>query len=207
MRCPFCYYEDTRVVDSRDSDEGIRRRRECLAGGCGRRFTTVEKPQLAAAFVIKKDGRREEFSREKLLSGLRKACDKRPLAASQVEGIADYIEAAIAAQGAGEVPSTWVGELVMDQLRGLDDIAYIRFASVYRSFRDVDELKDELATLERRDQVGRQTPPAANQLPLLPQEALTSLAPGEGGPANKLVKRGRGRPRKTEQPGRQKAAG
>jgi transcriptional repressor NrdR len=188
MRCPFCYYEDTRVIDSRTAEDGIRRRRECLAAGCGRRFTTYERVQLSGAFVIKKDGRREEFSREKLLAGVRRACEKRPLPASALETVADYVEAAITSQAFAEVPSSYIGELVMDRLRELDDIAYIRFASVYRSFKDVEELKEELSALESRVAVGRSTPPAANQLSLLAQDQLKSLS-GKDGPAVRLVRK------------------
>jgi transcriptional repressor NrdR len=187
MRCPFCYYEETKVIDSRTADDGVRRRRECLAAGCGRRFTTYERIQLAGAFVVKKDGRREEFSREKLLAGVRKACEKRPLSASQVEDLVDYVEAAVTSQGGAEVPSSFVGEIVMERLRELDDIAYIRFASVYRSFKDVDQLKEELDVLERKERVGRLTPPAANQLSLLAQDDLKSLS-GKEGAATRLVK-------------------
>jgi transcriptional repressor NrdR len=187
MRCPFCYYEETKVIDSRTADDGVRRRRECLAAGCGRRFTTYERIQLAGAFLVKKDGRREEFSRDKLLTGVRKACEKRPLPASEIEGLADYVEAAVTSQGVAEVPSSFVGELVMERLRELDDIAYIRFASVYRSFKDVDQLKEELDVLERKERVGRLTPPAANQLSLLAQDDLKSLA-GKERAAERLVK-------------------
>lgn len=202
MRCPFCYYEETKVIDSRTTEDGVRRRRECLAAGCGRRFTTYERIQLAGAFLVKKDGRREEFSREKLLAGVRKACEKRPLSASEIEGLADYVEAAVTSQGVAEVPSTFVGELVMERLRELDDIAYIRFASVYRSFKDVGELKEELDVLERKERVGRHTPPAANQLSLLAQDDLKSLA-GKEGAANRLAKN---RSRQPAEPARRKRA-
>ncbi|MEX2236683.1 MAG: transcriptional regulator NrdR [Dehalococcoidia bacterium] len=195
MRCPFCYFEETKVIDSRTGEDGVRRRRECLATGCGRRFTTYEKVQLAGAHVIKKDGRREEFSREKLLSGLRRACEKRPLPASAIEGLADYVEAAVNSHGVAEVPSTYVGELVMERLRQLDEIAYIRFASVYRSFADVEDLREALAALENAAPVGRPTPPSANQLPLLPQDELASLSGRSREVAKKLVRKsGRGRP-------------
>lgn len=208
MRCPFCYYEETRVIDSRTAEDGVRRRRECLATGCARRFTTYEKVQLAGVYVIKKDGRREEFSREKLLAGVRRACDKRPIAASAIDGLADYVEAAVLAQGVAEAPSSYVGELVMERLRILDDIAYIRFASVYRSFADVAELKEALAALETGEVVGRVTPPAANQLPLLAQDELASLSPRAGSPransdaARRLV-RGRRQPAVDDAPAQQ----
>jgi transcriptional repressor NrdR len=196
MRCPYCFHEETKVIDSRPAaegrHEGIRRRRECLAVGCGRRFTTFERVQLAGVYVIKKDGRREEFSREKLMAGVRKACEKRPLASSDVEGVADYVEAALTAQGVAEVQSPYIGELVMERLRELDGIAYIRFASVYRSFADVEELKRALTELESRGPVGRpamDASPPANQLPLLKQDELASLS-GDG-PAARLVSRRR----------------
>ena len=205
MRCPFCYYEETKVIDSRTADDGVRRRRECLAAGCGRRFTTYERIQMAGAFLVKKDGRREEFSREKLLAGVRKACEKRPLGGSELESLADYVEATVTSQGAAEVPSSFVGEVVMERLRELDDIAYIRFASVYRSFKDVEDLKGELDALERKERVGRLTPPAANQLSLLAQDELKSLA-GKERAAERLVKGRRVKPQPEQAP-RKRASG
>jgi transcriptional repressor NrdR len=161
MRCPYCSWNDSKVVDSRDVDGSIRRRRECLNPDCAGRFTTYERLQAVALFVVKKDGRREEFSREKLLSGLRKACEKRPLAAGAVEALAAEIESALYAQGAAEVPSSSVGELVMRGLRDLDAIAYVRFASVYREFRDIEALRALLDALAESAQ------PGGAQLPLL----------------------------------------
>ncbi len=146
MRCPFCHYRDSRVTDSRANDDGIRRRRECIA--CGERFTTVEAVQLSTVLVIKKDGRREDFNREKLLAGLRRACSKRNVSVAQLEIIVADIEARIAADGRPEVPSPFVGELAMDALRKLDQIAYIRFASVYRAFTDIESLKQAVEALE-----------------------------------------------------------
>ncbi|MDP2955312.1 MAG: transcriptional regulator NrdR [Longimicrobiales bacterium] len=168
MNCPYCAFEDSKVTDSRPaSGGGIRRRRECLS--CGRRFTTVERVELGGLLVAKKDGRREEFSRDKLLAGVRKACEKRPIPLGAIEALVDDVENMVHAQGKAEVPTRLVGELVMARLRDLDDVAYIRFASVYRAFRDVSDLKEELATLER----GRAQPAASTtQLPLLPAEAL-----------------------------------
>ena len=145
MRCPYCGYEESRVVDSRDSADGVRRRRECLK--CEARFTTYERLQPLTLFVIKKDQRREEFSKQKLLSGLRKACEKRPLAAGAVEKLAGDIEADIYQLGTSEVSSAVIGDMVMTHLRRLDYIAYIRFASVYRDFTDISDLKQELETL------------------------------------------------------------
>ena len=170
MRCPYCGYADTKVTDSRDADDGIRRRRECL--NCGQRFTTIERLATGSLLVAKKDGRREEFSREKLLAGLRRACEKRPLPAGAVEAVADAVEAALRQRGAPEVPSEEIGELVMDHLRELDHIAYIRFASVYRSFADLEELQQELRALEER------SPPPPGQPSLLPETELAALTRG-----------------------------
>jgi transcriptional repressor NrdR len=183
LRCPYCGFAETKVTDSRDADEGIRRRRECLS--CGQRFTTVERLAATSMLVAKKDGRREEFSREKLLAGLRTACEKRPLPAGAVEAVADAVEAALRARGAPEVPSQDIGELVMDHLRELDHIAYIRFASVYRSFADLEELQRELERLA--------TPqPPSGQPTLLPQEELRALTRG----VRAFPQRRRGRPAK-----------
>lgn len=173
MRCPYCGFADTKVTDSRDADEGIRRRRECL--NCGQRFTTMERLAVGGLMVVKKDGRREEFSRDKLLAGLRKACEKRPLPAGTVEAVADAIESVLQGRGVPEVPSEEIGELVMDHLRELDHIAYIRFASVYRSFADLEELQRELEALASR---GTPPGPSAGQPTLLPEEDLQALTRG-----------------------------
>ena len=192
MRCPFCSYAETKVTDSRDADQGIRRRRECLS--CRQRFTTMERAAHDMLQVAKKDGRRETFSREKLLVGLRKACEKRPLPAGSVEAVADAIEADLHRRAVPEVSGTEIGELVMAHLRELDHIAYIRFASVYRSFADLEELQRELESLASR---GTAPGPGAGQPPLLPEEELRSLTrglrafpPRRAGP----VRRRRGRP-------------
>ena len=172
MRCPYCGFADTKVTDSRDADEGIRRRRECL--NCSQRFTTAERLVTGSLLVAKKDGRREEFSREKLLGGLRKACEKRPLPAGAIEAVADAVEAALRARGAPEVPSDEVGELVMAHLRDLDHIAYIRFASVYRDFADLEDVQRELEVLARRGAPTGGLP----QPTLLPEEDLQALTRG-----------------------------
>jgi transcriptional repressor NrdR len=157
MRCPFCSTDDTRVLDSRDSNEGavIRRRRECEA--CKRRFTTYERVDELNPLVIKKDGRREAFDRDKLLMGLKKACEKRPVSVEQLEEIITGIERRLQETGEKEIPSTMIGEEVMKRLPALDEVAYVRFASVYRSFRDIaefmDELKDILEGQERLKKV------------------------------------------------------
>ena len=136
MNCPFCAQAETKVTDSRPEQDGIRRRRECLA--CGRRFTTLERVELGGVVLMKKDGRREAFDRVKVIAGMRKACDKRPIPSGAVETLADEVEQAVFAMNRAEVPSSVVGELVMERLKALDHIAYIRFASVYRAFADVD---------------------------------------------------------------------
>jgi len=146
MRCPYCHFRDSRVTDSRANDDGIRRRRQCIA--CGERFTTVEAVQLSVVQVIKKDGRREDFNREKLVAGLRKACSKRNVSVAQIELVVAEIEAKVVADGRAEVPAAYIGELAMDALRRLDHIAYIRFASVYRPFTDIESLKEAVMALE-----------------------------------------------------------
>jgi transcriptional repressor NrdR len=147
MRCPFCSANDDRVVDSRESRDGatIRRRRECLA--CGRRYTSYEQIENIAFRVVKSDGRREEFSRSKLLAGLLKACEKRPVALKALEAIVDEAEALLQAREDREITTQELGELVMEKLRHLDQVAYVRFASVYRQFEDIDEFMSELRKL------------------------------------------------------------
>jgi transcriptional repressor NrdR len=147
MRCPQCGERDTRVVDSRDLDESatIRRRRECNL--CATRFTTYERIEAARLVIVKRDGTRQEFDRDKLASGLRKALTRRPVPDGAAEHAADEIEAELRAAGVTEVPSSRVGALAMEHLRGIDQIAYIRFASVYQSFEDLEDLKREVDTL------------------------------------------------------------
>jgi transcriptional repressor NrdR len=147
MKCPFCGDLDNRVIDSRLSKDGavIRRRRECLE--CGRRFTTYERVEEVLPLVIKKDGRREPFDRMKILMGLKKACEKRPISITTLEKVVDKIEHKILESGEKEIPSTVVGEEVMRELYNLDHIAYVRFASVYRSFKDINQFMDELKDL------------------------------------------------------------
>ena len=158
MRCPFCHDAENKVIDSRESHEGavIRRRRECLE--CKRRFTTYERVEELNPLVIKKDGRREAFDREKVLAGLKKACEKRPVSVDQLEEVISSIERRLQETGEKEVPSTFIGEEVMRTLPQLDEVAYVRFASVYRSFRDIAEFMSELKEL--LDDQGRQPPPA-----------------------------------------------
>ncbi len=168
MRCPRCGHSELKVTDSRETDDGIRRRRECLR--CGQRFTTYERLQVSTLFVVKKDGRREEFSREKLLAGLRKACEKRPLPAGTVDSVATEIESALAARGVPEVPTSEVGEMVMSALRALDPVAYVRFASVYREL-DLGGLVQEVTRLAEE-------PAAASGPGQLPLFDARSVQPG-----------------------------
>ena len=149
MKCPFCRHPKTRVVDKRNLEEldTIRRRRECLS--CGRRFSTYERIELTRVSVIKKDGRRESFARDKLLAGLLKACEKRPIPREGVEKLVSAIEAELYNYGSREVPAQVIGELVMDRLKALDKVAYIRFASVYREFTDLKSFEKELRTLKK----------------------------------------------------------
>ena len=171
MQCPYCGYGDSKVIDSRDVDDGVRRRRQCLS--CGSRYTTYERVQPASLFVIKKDGRREEFNRDKLLTGIRKACEKRPLPIGSVDKLPDDIEAELYQLGKAEVASDVIGDMVMERLKELDHVAYIRFASVYRDFTDITMLKQAVDSL-----VSSAAEHPAGQLPLLPDEPLTRPARG-----------------------------
>jgi transcriptional repressor NrdR len=147
MTCPFCAHKEDRVIDSRESKEGdlIRRRRQCLK--CERRFTTYERSDEIPYMVVKKDGRREKFDRQKVLSGLLKACEKRPVPMGKLAEIVDQVEARLGDNAEREITTTEVGEMVMEHLRGLDKIAYVRFASVYRDFQDVEAFLNELKNL------------------------------------------------------------
>ena len=148
MRCPFCGYEESKVVNSRPTDDGerIRRRRECLQ--CQKRFTTYEVMETLPIIVVKKDGSRQAFDRDKLLRGLLRACEKRPVSLVDLERAASEIEYAISNDMSQEVRSEKIGELAMDKLRELDEVAYVRFASVYRQFRDIDTFMDALRKLQ-----------------------------------------------------------
>ena len=171
MNCPFCGFLDSKVTDSRVVENGIRRRRECQE--CGDRFTTYERVQTTSLMVTKQDNRREEFDRDKLLSGIRKACTKRPVSSRVVEKLAAEIEAELQNLGQSEVKSNRLGTMVMDRLKDIDRVAYIRFASVYRDFQDIESFEEAVKDLK-----GEST-----QLPLLED------AP----PAPRLARR-RGRP-------------
>ncbi|HOJ71341.1 MAG TPA: transcriptional regulator NrdR [Syntrophorhabdaceae bacterium] len=147
MKCPFCGYTESKVLDSRMSKEmdTIRRRRECLK--CSKRFTTAERLEEGLLLVIKKDGRREVFDRSKILNGLKKACEKRPISITTLEKIVSRIEYNLFEKSEREVKGSEIGEMVMDELKKLDEVAYVRFASVYRQFRDINEFMEELRDL------------------------------------------------------------
>jgi transcriptional repressor NrdR len=161
MRCPFCENSDTRVIDSRPTEEGyaIRRRREC---DCGKRFTTYEKVEEIALMVVKKDGGREGFDRNKVMNGIIKACEKRPVPMAVIENIVTEIERGLNNMMEKEMASSIIGELVMEQLKEIDEVAYVRFASVYRQFTDVNTFISEIESLLKTNgKPGRPSPPAA----------------------------------------------
>lgn len=147
MKCPYCSYDEDKVIDSRPTDEGatIRRRRECL--NCHKRYTTYEKVEYLPIMVIKKDGSRQPYDREKVRKGILRACEKRSISMNQIESILDYIESQINNSLEREVTSEFIGELVMEKLKELDEVAYVRFASVYRQFKDINTFMNELNKL------------------------------------------------------------
>ena len=147
MKCPFCFYEESKVIDSRPTDEGerIRRRRECLK--CGKRFTTYEIIETVPVIVIKRDKSRQVFDRSKILSGLLRACEKRPVSIETLEKIVDVMEFTLQNSPDREVPSERIGELAMEKLKDIDEVAYVRFASVYRQFQDIQTFMDELKSM------------------------------------------------------------
>ena len=147
MKCPFCGHLDSKVIDSRPTEDGtcIRRRRECIE--CGKRFTTYEQLESFPLLVVKKDGRRESFDKTKIIDGVTKACQKRPVSAAQIENLVDDIEQTVRSTMEREVSTEKIGEMIMERLRGLDEVAYVRFASVYRQFKDINTFYDELNKL------------------------------------------------------------
>lgn len=168
MKCPFCGHADDRVLDTRVQKDGsIRRRRECLE--CKARFSTAETIMLAFPFIIKKDGRREPFSKEKVLKGLQAACQKRPVSLAQIDAIVERIAAWVVNRGENEIQARLIGKKVMAELKQLDDVAYIRFASVYRTFKDVQEFVETLEDAELLDFVD----------PTSPQLSLTAIVESE----------------------------
>jgi len=152
MRCPYCGAGESRVVDTREGGDGIRRRRECQA--CGQRYTTYERVAKINLLVIKRDGRREDYDRQKLFEGVWKACAKRPISAEEIEAMVADIESSLYGLGQSEVPSRTIGEMVMTRLREMDPVAYVRFASVYRSFADLETLKREVDQMLEREGSG-----------------------------------------------------
>jgi transcriptional repressor NrdR len=149
MKCPFCSFPETKVVDKRDSEEGTtRRRRECMK--CAKRFTTYERPEISEIIVIKKDGSREPFDRGKVLKGVVRACEKRPIALNVMEHLTDEVEVELRSRDMREVTSRKIGEMVIKRLRKIDKVAYIRFASVYREFADLTDFEDEVKKLLRK---------------------------------------------------------
>lgn len=147
MKCPYCTHTEDKVIDSRSSKDGdvIRRRRECLK--CEGRFTSYERIEEILPLVIKKDGRREAFARQKILHGLEKACEKRPVGVDTIESLVTKIEKKLQGLGEKEIPSSWIGEEIMSTLKGVDEVAYVRFASVYRQFKDIKEFMEEVKDL------------------------------------------------------------
>ena len=176
MRCPHCGYKDSKVLDSRDVGDSVRRRRQCIS--CNSRFTTYERMQKSGLYVIKKDKRRELFDKNKLLTGIRKAFEKRPIAAHLIEKLADDIEAELFKQGKQELPSAVIGDMVMENLKKLDHIAYIRFASVYREFADITRLKQEVDSLAGAG--GRVSQPSTQLALLLENEVEVRVKKGRG---------------------------
>ena len=151
MKCPFCSFQEDKVIDSRLSRDGlfIRRRRECLE--CGRRFTTHERVEEVLPLVVKKDGRREAFERKKIISGVQKACEKRPISINLIEKVVERIEKRLQVEGNREIPSRSIGEEVMRELHKLDQVAYVRFASVYQDFKDINQFMHELREILKNE--------------------------------------------------------
>jgi len=182
MRCPFCGHLEDKVVDSRESREGdaIRRRRECLK--CGRRFTSYERLEEVPILIVKKDGRREPFVRQKLLRGLMAACQKRSVSLARLEEVAGDIQARLTEQVDREIPSRQLGELVMDALKGIDSVAYVRFASVYRDFKDLPDFVKALEGLMGNPSTPAPPqptpPPRAVEVPPVPAPAMHNTDPG-----------------------------
>ena len=174
MRCPNCQGPETRVTDSRDTGEDIRRRRECL--NCGVRFTTYERIQHAALAVAKRDGRREEFDREKLLRSVRLACVKRPLPTGALEKLVDEIENDLQRLGRAEVPASVIGDTVLTRLRTLDPVAYVRYASVYRDFDSLEGFVEEIQRYQQDDKLDSERP-SSGQLELIPKEFVIPPRP------------------------------
>ncbi len=173
MRCPYCYYAESKVIDSRDAPDGIRRRRECIK--CGLRFTTYERIQATSLMIAKRDGRREEYQREKLTSSIQKACVKRPLPTGTIDKLVEDIEAQLQDIGKSEITSAGLGEIIIEKLRAIDPVAYIRFASVYRDFADVESFKEAVEALEKSKRDNQpENKDDSPQLPLIKEEIKSS---------------------------------
>ncbi|HLW59940.1 MAG TPA: transcriptional regulator NrdR [bacterium] len=170
MRCPYCSWTDSKVLDSRAIEDGagIRRRRECPV--CRRRFTTFERVERAALHVVKRDGRREDFDRTKILTGMVRACEGRPVTRETLERVAEQIERALQERGVADVTSRVIGDQVIERLRHMDDVAYVRFASVYRRVADVDRLMDEIQRLKARKQREAELAPQIALIPVTPPD-------------------------------------
>jgi len=147
MRCPYCDHDESRVTDSREASDGVRRRRECAR--CGLRFSTTERVQTTSLLVVKRDGRREEFNAEKVRAGVLHACTKRPVSVEAIDGLVEQVERGLTGLGKAEVPVAVIGQLVMEGLKTLDHVAYVRFASVYRNFTDLESFAKEVEALQR----------------------------------------------------------
>ena len=193
MRCPYCNFTESKVTDSRVVENGIRRRRECQR--CGLRFTTYERIQATALMVSKQDNRREEFNREKLTAGIRKACTKRPVSSRTIEKLVEDIEAELQQLGQVEVPTTILGSMVMERLINLDRVAYIRYASVYRDFQDIESFERAVRDL-RED--GPQLPlPETQEEAAAPQQRRLDTTTGQNRTRTPGTNRRPGRPRST----------
>ncbi|MSP78113.1 MAG: transcriptional repressor NrdR [Dehalococcoidia bacterium] len=180
MRCPQCAHPHSKVTDSRESNEGIRRRRECLL--CGHRFTTMEHCQSPTLIVLKRDGRREDFSREKVTSGILRACARRPVTMEAIDKLVEGIERDLNRSGKPEVPSSSIGQMVMERLRGLDRVAYVRFASVYRNYQDVESFVQEAQELLGNEQAPEPVATGKrNAAPQLPNAQLPLPMAGSTG--------------------------
>ena len=174
MRCPYCSFSESKVIDSRPAEEGttIRRRRECLS--CGKRFTTYEIMERLPLLVIKRDGSRQSFDRMKIINGMVKACEKRPVPVDEIERVADEIEQELQSSLEREVSSVQIGEMIMDRLKDLDQVAYVRFASVYRQFKDINTFLEELNKLLKETNDQRMLPGLSRSMPLRPSRSATS---------------------------------
>ena len=171
MHCPYCNNSESKVIDSRDATDGVRRRRECIR--CGLRFTTYERVQTSALMVAKRDNRREEYNREKLMSSIQKACVKRPLPTGAIDKLVHDIEIQLQDTGKAEIASVSIGEMVIEHLRTMDPVAYIRFASVYRDFADVESCKEAVEALEKAYHSSDEDK-ASSQLPLIDETVFST---------------------------------